>query len=35
VNVVPAATLDDYLRECLVEKQTLNLPIQTFKHRKT
>ena len=35
VNVVPAATLDDYLKECLVEKQTLKVPIQTFKHRET
>ncbi len=34
IEVVPAATLDDYLKECLVEKQVLKLPIQAYKHRK-
>ena len=34
IEVVPAATLDDYLKECLVEKPTLKVPIQTYKHRK-
>jgi Lon-like ATP-dependent protease len=33
IEVVPAATLDDYLRECLIEKQILRVPIQTYKHR--
>lgn len=35
IEVVPAATLDDYLRECLVEKPTLEVPIQTYKRRKS
>jgi predicted ATP-dependent protease len=35
IEVVPAATLDDYLRECLVEKPTLKVPIQTYKRRKS
>jgi Lon-like ATP-dependent protease len=34
VEVVPAATLDDYLKECLVEKPTLKVPVQTYKRRK-
>jgi len=34
IEVVPAATLDDYLKECLVEKPTLKVPIQTYKRRK-
>lgn len=34
IEVVPAATLDDYLRECLVEKPTLKIPVQTYKRRK-
>ena len=34
IEVVPAATLDDYLRECLVEKQVLKIPVQTYKHKK-
>jgi Lon-like ATP-dependent protease len=34
VEVVPAATLSDYLKECLVEKPMLNIPVQTYKHRK-
>jgi Lon-like ATP-dependent protease len=33
VEVVPAATLDDYLKECLVEKPTLKVPVQTYKRR--
>ncbi len=34
IEVVQAATLDDYLKECLVGKPTLRLPIQTYKRRK-
>lgn len=34
IEVVQAATLDDYLKECLVEKPTLKVPIQAYKHRK-
>jgi Lon-like ATP-dependent protease len=34
IEVVPAATLDDYLKECLVEKPTLKVLIQTYKRRK-
>jgi len=34
IKVVPAATLDDYLRECLVEKPTLKIPIQSYKRKK-
>jgi Lon-like ATP-dependent protease len=33
IEVVPAATLDDYLRECLVDKAMLKVPVQTYKHR--
>jgi predicted ATP-dependent protease len=33
IEVVPAATLDDYLRECLVDKALLRVPVQTYKHR--
>ena len=33
IQVVPAATLDDYLKECLVEKPILKVPIQTYKHK--
>lgn len=35
IEVVQAATLDDYLKECLVEKPTLNVPIQAYKRRKS
>jgi ATP-dependent Lon protease len=35
IEVVPAATLDDYLKECLIEKPMLKIPIQTYKRRKT
>jgi lon-related putative ATP-dependent protease len=35
IEVVPAATLDDYLRECLVEKPILKVPVQTYKRKKT
>jgi len=31
IEVVPAATLDDYLRECLVEKPMLKVPVRSFK----
>jgi ATP-dependent Lon protease len=34
IEVVPAATLDDYLNECLVEKPTLKLPVQTGERKK-
>jgi Lon-like ATP-dependent protease len=34
IEVVPAATLDDYLKECLIEKPTIKLPAQTYKRRK-
>jgi len=34
IEVVPAATLDDYLRECLVVKPTLKIPVQTYKRRR-
>jgi Lon-like ATP-dependent protease len=31
IDVVPAATLDDYLKECLVEQQFLELPARKYK----
>ncbi|MCW4045644.1 MAG: AAA family ATPase [Candidatus Bathyarchaeota archaeon] len=31
IEVVPAATLDDYLRECLVEQHIVRLPVQRFR----
>jgi Lon-like ATP-dependent protease len=34
IEVVPAATLDDYLKECLVETPTLKIPVPIFKNRK-
>jgi Lon-like ATP-dependent protease len=34
IDVVPAATLEDYLRECLVEKPMLKVPFQAYKSRK-
>jgi predicted ATP-dependent protease len=34
IEVVPAATLEDYLKECLVEKAIIKLPIQTYKRGK-
>ena len=34
IDVVPAATLDDYLKECLVEKPAIEVPIQAYKRRK-
>jgi Lon-like ATP-dependent protease len=33
IDVVPAATLDDYLRECLIDKTMLGVPVQTYKHK--
>jgi predicted ATP-dependent protease len=33
IEVVPAATLDDYLRECLIDKSMLRVPVQTYKHK--
>jgi len=35
IEVVPAATLDDYLKECLVEQPAIKVPVQTYKRRKT
>jgi ATP-dependent Lon protease len=35
IDVVPAATLDDYLRECLVGGPELKVPVQAYKRRKT
>ncbi|MEM2953266.1 MAG: S16 family serine protease [Candidatus Bathyarchaeia archaeon] len=34
IEVVPAATLDDYLKECLVEEQTLKVHVKTYKKPK-
>lgn len=34
IEVVPAATLEDYLRECLVENQLLKVPVQAYKRKK-
>jgi len=34
IEVVPAATLEDYLKECLVEKPMLKVPVQAYKRRK-
>jgi Lon-like ATP-dependent protease len=34
IEVVPAATLDDYLKECLVEKPEIKVQVKTYKHRK-
>ena len=34
IEVVPAATLDDFLKECLVEKPMLKVPVQAYKRRK-
>jgi ATP-dependent Lon protease len=34
IEVVPAATLDDYLKECLVERPMLRVPVQTYKRTK-
>ena len=31
IDVVPAATLDDYLKECLVEQQFLKVPVRKYK----
>jgi lon-related putative ATP-dependent protease len=33
IKVVSAATLEDYLKECLVEKPMLSLPIQAWRRR--
>jgi ATP-dependent Lon protease len=33
IKVVSAATLEDYLRECLIEKPSLNVPIQAWRRR--
>jgi Lon-like ATP-dependent protease len=34
IEVVPASTLDDYLRECLVEKPAIKVWVQTYKRKK-
>ncbi len=34
IDVVPAATLDEYLKECLVNRPLLEIPVQTYKSRK-
>jgi Lon-like ATP-dependent protease len=34
IEVVQGETLDDYLKECLVEKPTLKVPIQAYKQRR-
>jgi len=34
IEVVPASSLDDYLRECLVEKQMLKVPVQVYRRKK-
>ncbi len=34
IEVIPAATLEDYLKVCLVEKPSLEIPVQAYKHRK-
>ncbi len=34
IEVLPAATLEDYLRECLVGGQELKVPVQAYKRRK-
>ena len=31
IDVVPAATLDDYLKECLVEQHLLKVPVRKYK----
>jgi len=34
IEVVPAATLEDYLRECLTEKPIIEVPVQTSRRSK-
>jgi Lon-like ATP-dependent protease len=34
IEVVPAATLEDYLKECLVDKPMLKVPVQAYKRRR-
>jgi Lon-like ATP-dependent protease len=34
IEVVPAETLDDYLKECLVEKPALKVPVHTYKSKR-
>lgn len=34
IDVVPARTLDDFLKECLVEKRLVKVPFQAYKGRK-
>ncbi|MEM2108773.1 MAG: S16 family serine protease [Candidatus Bathyarchaeia archaeon] len=33
IEVVSAATLDDYLKECLVEQQFIQIPVQKYKRK--
>jgi Lon-like ATP-dependent protease len=35
IEVVPASTLDDYLKECLIEKPAIKVWVQTYKRRKS
>jgi lon-related putative ATP-dependent protease len=34
IEVVPAETLDDYLKECLVEKPALKVPVHAYKSKR-
>jgi len=34
IEVVPASTLDDYLRECLIDKPAIKVWVQAYKRRK-
>ena len=34
IEVIPAATLEDYLKVCLVVKPTFEIPVQAYKQRK-
>jgi lon-related putative ATP-dependent protease len=33
IKIVPAATLDDYLKECLVHKRMLKVPVHTYRKK--
>jgi Lon-like ATP-dependent protease len=35
IEVVPAATLDDYLKECLIEHQVVRVPVRNHRPRRT
>jgi len=34
IQVVPAASLDDYLKECLLDRLAINVWVQTYKRKK-